>query len=64
MKMIELFNLTNNYSIFAKFLEYFSIVKFCTDNFFADKAHRRKQGDGVVTYDEPLLRSNAVCEKI
>ena len=25
-----------------------------------DKAHRKKQGDGVVIYAEPLLRSNAV----
>ena len=31
--------------------------------FFADKAHRKKQGEGVVPYVEPLLRSNEVCEK-
>ncbi len=25
-----------------------------------DKAHRKKQGAGVVTYAKPLLRNNAV----
>ena len=28
---------------------------------FADKTHRKKQGECIVTYAEPLLRSNAVC---
>ena len=28
---------------------------------FADKAQRRKQGEGIVTYVEPLSSSNAVC---
>ena len=33
-------------------------------NLFADKAHRKKQGDGVVSYVKPLLRSNAVLKQI
>ena len=28
---------------------------------FADKAHRRKQSEGVVTYSKLILRSNTVC---
>ena len=32
-------------------------------NFIEDKAHRKKQGAGVVTYVKPLLRSNDVFGK-
>ena len=32
-------------------------------NLFADKAHRKKQGDGVVIYGKPPSRSNDVCEQ-
>lgn len=28
------------------------------------KAHRKKQGDGVVPYAEPLLRSNAAMRRL
>ena len=31
--------------------------------FLQDKAHRKKQGEDVVTYVEPLLRRNAVLRK-
>ena len=30
---------------------------------FADKAQRKKQDEGVVSYAEPLLSSNDVCGK-
>ena len=33
-------------------------------NFTLGKAHRKKQGDCVVTYAEPLLRSNDASRKI
>ena len=42
------------------FVVYFVLF---SKGFFADKAHRKKQGEGVVPYVEPLLRSNKVCEK-